>query len=249
MEIIDYEKYTLSPKERLDYYLVACTGLFLLGMLFYRSLWASVCLSGLAKLLEGKYIDHRIKKRRKGLLDGFRDLLYALSSSLASGHQMPKAVAEAKEEIKAVYGEDADIYRELLYMSRSYESARMDMEELWTDFGERSGLWEIQQFASAYRVCRRSGGSMEDVALKSADLLLDKLSFQSELDALMAQSRLDILLLCLIPLVILVFLNMFSYSYISLMYESLAGRLIMTLALGIAGGAALWSAKILDIGF
>ncbi len=249
MEIIDYENYILSPKEKRDYYLVAMTGLFILGMIFYRSVWASVCLSALAKAFEGKYIDHCIKTRRKALLEGFRDLLYALSSSLASGHLMPRAVAEAKEELKAVFGENSDIYQEMNFMSRSYENSRADMEKLWTDFGERSGLWEIQQFAAAYRVCRRSGGSMEDVAMKSADLLLDKMSFQSELDALMAQSRLDILILCLIPLLIIVFLNLFSYSYISLMYECAAGRLIMTLALGISGGAAAWSAKILDIGF
>lgn len=88
---------------------------------------------------------------------------------------------------------------------------------------------------------------MEAVAMKSANLLLDKLSFQAEVDALMAQSRLDILILCAVPVVILVFLNLFSYSYIRLLYETLQGRLIMTLALGIMGGAVYWSSKILDI--
>ncbi len=237
----------MSPKERRDYYLVCCTVLFCLGMLFYRSVAASAALLSLSRVLEGKYIDRCVKTRQKALLGGFRDLLYALSSSLASGHQMPRAVKDAQSELEAVYGSGSDICREAAYMSLAYEGSRVNMDELWTDFGRRSGLWEIQQFASAYSICRKSGGNMEAVAMKSANLLLDKLSFQAEVDALMAQSRLDILILCAVPVVILVFLNLFSYSYIRLLYETLQGRLIMTLALGIMGGAVYWSSKILDI--
>ena len=216
-------------------------------MIFYRSIWASIALLGLSKLLEGKYIDSRIKKRRKALLEGFRDLLYAMSSSLASGHQMPRAVKDAAGELRAVHGEDSDIYREVRRMSLAYDSSRAELAALWTDLGERSGLWEIQQFASSYRICQRSGGNMEAACMGCARLLLDKLDLQREMDALTAQSRLDVVILGAIPVVILVFLNLFSYSYISLLYECLAGRMIMTAALALMGGAVYWSAKLLEL--
>ncbi|MBQ2218944.1 MAG: hypothetical protein II418_08390, partial [Firmicutes bacterium] len=90
-------------------------------------------------------------------------------------------------------------------------------------------------------------GDLEDVCLKSASLLLDKLAFRSETDSLMAQKKLDILLLLSLPLLMLVFLNLTAFSYIAVLYTSAAGRLLMSMCLAAIGGALYWSIRIIDV--
>ena len=83
--------------------------------------------------------------------------------------------------------------------------------------------------------------------MKSAALLLDMLAFRSETDSLMAQKRLDILLLLSLPLLMLAFLNLTAFSYIAVLYTTAAGRLLMSGCLALMGGAVLWSVRIIDI--
>ena len=63
----------------------------------------------------------------------------------------------------------------------------------------------------------------------------------------MAQKRLDILLLVSLPLLMLAFLNLVSFDYISVLYKTLVGRTVMTLCLLAMGGAVWWSIRIIDI--
>ena len=160
---------------------------------------------------------------------------------------MPAALSDAASHSEASYGPEADITRELQSIVDVYRSVHGDAAQLLTDFGHRSGIPEISQFASSYSICRLCGGDLEEVCMKSAGLLLDRLSFRRETESLMAQKRLDIAMLVSLPVLMLAFLNLVSYDYISALYQTLAGRLIMTFCLLAMGGAVWWSIRIIDI--
>ena len=243
----DYFKYEPDRKERLRYYLTACPLLAFLGILFYRSLIMALLCAALAKPAEQFYTAWKIRKRRDALQEGFRDALYSLSASVAAGRSMPAALADAASQSEASYGPDADITRELRSIVDVYKNVHGDAAELLSDLGRRSGLSEIAQFAASYSICRLCGGDLEDVCMKSAGLLLDRLAFRREVASLMAQKRLDIALLVSLPLFMLAFLNLISFDYISILYRTAAGRGIMTLCLLALGGAVWWSIRIIDV--
>ncbi|MBQ4004536.1 MAG: type II secretion system F family protein [Firmicutes bacterium] len=243
----DYAVYSPGEKERIRYYLTACPLLMLLGLLFYRHIAAAAVCAALAVPLERFYRQHMAHERRQRLLEGFRDALYTISASVAAGRSMPAALEDAAMQSEASYGVEADITGELRSIVDSYRSVHGDPAELLTDLGKRSGLAEIALFASSYAICRLCGGDLEDVCLKSASLLLDKLAFRSETDSLMAQKKLDILLLLSLPLLMLVFLNLTAFSYIAVLYTSAAGRLLMSMCLAAIGGALYWSIRIIDV--
>ena len=243
----EYAVYRPDRKEKLRYYLCCCLLLALLGLLFYRSLlMAALCCIG-AKPLETVYIRRQVRMRREKLQEGFRDALYTISASVAAGRSMPAALADAAAQSEASYGTEADITRELREIVDAYHAVHGDAAQLLTDLGRRSGLPEIAQFAASYSICSACGGDLEAVCLRSAGLLLDRLSFRNETQSLMAQKRLDLLLLLSLPLLMLAFLNLVSFSYISVLYTTAAGRLLMTLCLAVMGGAVLWSIRIIDI--
>lgn len=243
----DYSVYELSARERLRYYLTVCPLLLFLGLLFYRSLWVALPCMGFSRQLERFYIRRQAALRRDRLREGFRDALYTISASVAAGRSLPSALEDAAFQSEASYGPDADITRELLFITESYSSVHGDAAELLTDLGVRSGLPEISQFASAYSICRMCGGDLEDVCMKSAGLLLDRLAFRSETRSLISQKKLDIVLLVSLPLLLLVFLNLFSFSYIAALYTTVPGRIIMSACLAAMGGAVWWSIRMIDI--
>jgi tight adherence protein B len=243
----DYSVYRLEKGERVRYYLSICPLLALVGLLFYRSLFMAALCALLAKPCEKFYVQSLVRRRKQKLQEGFRDALYAISASVAAGRSLPAALEDAASQSEASYGETADITRELKTIARVYHTVHGDAARLLTDFGRRSGLPEILQFASSYSICLACGGDLEAVCMRSAGLLLDRLSFRSETESLMAQKRLDILLLLSLPLLMLAFLNLTSYSYLSVLYTTAAGRLLMSLCLAAMGGSVLWSIRIIDI--
>lgn len=246
-ELPDYSRWELAGGQRRKYYTAAGGGLFLLGYLFYHSLPAALLAMALACLGEGQYKDYLAEKRRKELAVQFRDMLYALSAAVSAGRQLPTAILEAKDQLESAYGKEAVLYKELEYMARSMAESNQPPEFLLQDFAQRSCIEEIKQFAHICRICKKTGGDLERVVGKTAEVLLEKLSISMEIQMVTAQKRLEAKILTVIPIVMVFFLNVVSPDYLAVLYEGLAGRLVMTLALGGMGISYLLSRKITDI--
>ncbi|MCQ2551902.1 MAG: hypothetical protein MJ148_00935 [Clostridia bacterium] len=231
----------MSPAEKLKFYLILASIYFILGFLFYRDVIVSAILCFLTIPSKGVYIDYKIKKQKEKLLEGFRDALYSISASIAAGRQMPQAIETAGTELSG------SVALEFSLMATAYHQSHAEIGDLLSSFAARSGLSEIKQFADAYRVCKKCGGDLESVCLKSASLLLDKIDFQNEVKMLVSQKKLDIALLTAMPLCVLLFLNLCSYSYIELLYTTIIGRIIMTVSLALIVIALFWGMKITDL--
>lgn len=229
------------------YYLVSCGCLFLLGLLFYRSVYAGLtaCLASFP--LERIYQSFYAEKRRETLLRGFKDVLYTISGAVSAGRQMPSALAIARKSAEDSFGSESDIALELSHIVDRYEGTHADIGALLEDLGSRSGVPEIGQFASAYAACQRCGGDVEEVCLKTAVLLLGRISVRDETKALISQKKLDVLLLSVMPVAVLAGLNVLGYGYLSVMYETTAGRVVMSLCLALIVCALLWGIRITRI--
>ena len=243
---MDYKVYTLSKAEKLRFYIVCPAILFSVGYLFYRDPIpaAALCLIAIpGEKLMRKYLCDR---RRKILLSDFRDALYTLSGALAAGKQLPEALEEARDASVFSNG-SGDLALELDRICNAYRESHARVDLMLEDFGRRSGLEDIQNFAVSCSVCMRCGGDLEAVSLRTAGLLLDRMGFQRELEALIAQKKTDIAILTSMPVLVLLFLNLTSAEYIRPLYETLAGRGIMTACLCLIAAALYWSCRIIDI--
>ena len=240
----DYKVYELNKKELTEYYIISCCICFVLGMLFYNSFLVSAGLCLTTPLFKKKYADYKCDKQRKELLENFKDSLYSISASVAAGRSMPKAIADAAEQAEMF---ENKIAFELKYIVDVYNLAHAKIEDLLADFARRSGIEEIKLFAASYKICKKSGGDLEGICLKSAYLLIERIDYQKEVASVLSEKKLDTILLMAMPLLILLFLNLFSYDYIALLYECLEGRIIMTISLLQMALAALWSLKMMNL--
>ncbi|MBQ9911929.1 MAG: type II secretion system F family protein [Firmicutes bacterium] len=243
----DYSEYVLKGKEKRDYYITACSIAFVIGMLFYGSIWASLILCCLTPYLEDAYSGHLCEKRRGRLLDEFKDTLYSISASIAAGRQLPRALEDAAMSSEMLKGEDSLMGPELRLMVRKYRRQNSSVFSLLEDLGRRSGIDDIKLFAASCGICLRSGGDLEAVCLKSAYILIEKIEYAKETEAVLAEKKADVLIMIMMPAAVLFFLNLCSYGYIAVLYSSWAGRAVMTAALALMSGALFWSLKIMSL--
>ena len=245
--LTDYSRYRLTAKQTAGYFAVCAAVSCVLGLLFYRSLAACAAVFILSVPLKKLYEAWLAEKRRGGLLSGFMDVLYSISGAAAAGRQMPSAMEFAAESMKKSHGTESDIFREIDLICRRYRQTHADMGTMLGSLGRRSGVREIAQFASAYRTCQLCGGDLEEVCRRSAQLLIDRISFAEETRMLISQKKTDVLLLTGMPLAVLAMLNLLNYSYVAVLYETAAGRVVMTLCLLLIVCALLWGIKITRI--
>ncbi len=231
----DYRQYELSTKEKVSFLVAGYVGVFTVLYLFYHSIVFSMAGGMLPYLFLRKYSWLLGERRRALLTTQFKDLLYSLSASIAANLRISEALEDGMEHLRVMYGEEAPMVVELKHMVKGISENRESDIRLLLDFAERSGCEDINNFVQVYMTCRTMGGDLEKVLKNTTDILVDKMNIDREIKTLTAQKKFEGKIISAIPLIVVLFLNVFSPDYLMPLYTTAAGRLIMTMALaGIA---------------
>lgn len=232
---INYDNLPLSKKELLIF-LVTEVGVSLgVGWIFYDNY-----LIGLA-LAIGFYPTIKLYKKKLNLkkkhilLMEFNDLLFSLSSDIATGVTMDKAIEQSLEFWKDTYNEDDYIIIELKNMVRKMKELHEKDISCLEDFALRSGLSDVVDFVGAYEVLRSSGADMTKAIEQTSDIIRDKIIMESELRTLMSQKVFESRLVGASPILMVFFLKIASPEYFTVMYLTSGGKAIMTICLVLIG--------------
>lgn len=242
-----YDSYRLSGGEKVIFLSGGYILIFMLCLLFYRSFLLAFASGALIFFLIPFYEAYKGDQKRALLLLQFKDLLYSLSSSMATGRQMGQALEEGLETLNYLYDEETPMVQELLFMVRAMKENRESEEKILLDFARRSGVDDIRNFVDVYLTCRETGGDREKVITNATDIIVEKMSIQREIRALTAQKQLEGKIITLMPIGVVLGLNVFYPDYLQVMYETFAGRIIMTLALAGIGLAYYMTQKLSNI--
>ena len=229
--IRDYSVYTLSEKEKAAFYLVGFMCLFTVSYMFYHSIAAACVFGVLIRLLRPQAEKVMADRRRAKLNLQFKDMLYSLSASAASGRHMAEGLVEAEEALSLIYDDDEPIMIELRHMKKSIVENKESDKVLLQDFADRSHSEDIDNFVQVYITCRSMGGNLEKIICHTTDVLTDKMNIEREVRVLTNQRKTEGRIISAMPLVMLLAMNVVSYSYIEPLYTTPAGRAIMSGAL------------------
>ncbi len=243
----DYKKYKLSKGERMKFIPVAYVSCTLLAYLFYRSIILSLIFGLFFVFAEKYYCDYLLGRQKEEMRRQFKDLMYSLSSSVASGRYMSEALLEAQKNLEMIYGKDALMVNELNGINKSISESRERIEDVLYDFAERSANEDIRNFVEVYNICQKTGGDIQRVISNTTGVILDKMQMQREIKTLMAQKQFEARIVSIMPLVIIIFLNLISPDYLSPLYETIMGRIIMSIALFGFIVACVWMFKLTEV--
>lgn len=246
-QAIDYRVYIMNTKERLLYTLCAAVFLFFLAFVFYHSILISLLASGLAIFYPRIKSKELLKKRKTVLSQQFRDALYSLGSSISAGKSVETAFRDTVRELYLLYP-DADTY---IVREFSTIVARIEMnetvEEALRDFAERSGLEDIRSFSDVFTIGKRSGGNMVEIIINTTNVIGEKLRIKEEINTMLAQRRLEQKVLNVMPVLLILLLTWSTGDYMTPVFDTLFGRIVMTASVILLIMAYFISKKITDI--
>lgn len=241
-----YDTYKFSVKEMITIWLQWIGICFLVGFFFYRSWVAGILmLPGLFFYIKRKKKE-AIKKRKWKLTLDFKEAVMIVAGNLQAGDSVENGFRRAYEDLERLYGRDADITEEFSVIRRGLER-NMILENLLVDFGKRSEIEDIMDFADIFSVAKRSGGNLREIITDTAETISTKTEMKRELRIKISEKQFEQKIMCVIPFFILAYIGLTSPGYFDSLYHNISGIGIMTVCLAAYVGAIVWGMKITAI--
>jgi len=243
---LDYSVYYMSVPEKLGYTALAAAALFALGWIFYQS----VPLAALMMIFAVKYPAIRTKeiivKRREKLTLQFKDMLYSLSSALSAGNSVERSMTLVLEDMERQYADPKTPIIQELELIVSKLSINQNIEDLFADFGERSGIEDVVTFSQIFSVSKRTGGNLVQIIRQASDIITEKIETKAEINTTISGKKMEQKVVTVVPIALTFMFTQTMGDFMAPLFEG-AGRLICTLALALIGIGYLWGKKLTDI--
>ena len=187
------------------------------------------------------------ERARKTLLSmQFRESILAVSTALNAGYSVENAFIEAYHDMKEMYGDDAPItaefYRIVLRLRDNEQ-----IEYIIRDFGRRSEIEDINDFAAVFEAAKRIGGDMTKIIKRASANISEKIDVKREIETSMSARRLELRVMEVVPFGILLYLQTGSSDFISILYSGITGRVLMTAALAVYLAGVFMAERIINI--
>ena len=242
----EYGKYRYTPKEIVKYLAQSIAMCALIDYLFYRNLWVMLVMMPVPVFYLKWKKKRLIHERKKQLNYQFKDALNAMSVAIQAGYSVENAVSACVRDLRQLYKPGTDILEEFCYIE-TQQHVSIPVEELFLDFGKRSGVEDIENFASVFYTSKRTGGDMGNVIQKVSRMLGDRIDVKKEIEATLAAKKSEQLIMSLMPVGIIFYLNLTSPGFLDVLYGNPFGICAMSVCLAIYSGACWMGRKIVDI--
>ena len=186
----DYTRCPLSPAEHILNGVLAMVGGFLVGFIFYRSVLLSliaglVAVPAIVALLAGR----ATKKRLLNLRGQFRDMLESMNVAMRAGSTEIRALESSRDDLKMLYSEQSDIVREVDYILAAYNNGGIPLRKLFRDFADRSGLEDVESFASIYEVIEGKSSRSSEILRQTQQVITDKMEIEAEIETMITSTK------------------------------------------------------------
>lgn len=224
----DLRIYSFSKKENMFFYLTLIVSGVFISWLMYRNILFAVVIFPFAGRIKSFITETIIRKRKRIYMEEFKDFLFMASTAIGAGRSMKDAIAESIPSLKNIYGRKTVLSNDL---EIAYE--RMDIGgendiSVLKDLAESSGLEDVHDFVTVYSICKSTGASLISALNKAAGVIMEKMSIEREIEELVRRKESEGLVIFAMPALIILFLNLTAPDYIAPLYETVAGRVIMT---------------------
>lgn len=261
--LIDYSVYKMSGFEKLGYFLLAFVVGAFTGYLFYGGIGKDVdgnpttltyvlnilipTITGViaAKLFLPIRKQQIIEKRKRSLHLQFRDFIESVATSLNAGKNVPDSIKSAYDDLKVQYAEGSFILKELELILSSMNN-NVNLEDLLLDFGQRSGINDIESFGSVFETCYRKGGNIKDVIKTTHQIIGDKIEIEMEIETMVTANKTEQYIMIAMPIGLIAMIKMMSPEFAA-NFVTVTGIISTTIAIVIFVIAYFVGREVLSI--
>ncbi len=238
--------YGASKKQKILYAIAIILFLFLVGKMFYGSFKAGIFMIPLGIPIYVLQLK-KIKEKNISIFEHeYKDMLISLKDSVLTGYSLENAIKESYKEMIIVYGKQSFICEELrILISRL--SLNMNMEKVFDEFADRTRLESSRVFANTLAIAKRSGGDLSHVIKRVIENIVLRESVKEEIEIAINGKKMEQKIMTAIPMLMISYIGIVSPGFLSVMYETWIGKIVMTICLAAYAGAYFWSEKIVKI--
>ena len=233
---MNYRIYKLKKGELLLACLEAATLIGLTAFCFYNSIWVFLVFPAVLPLYLREKQKALAERRRKELKIQFKDAVQSIAAALAAGYSAENALREAVKDLQMMYSKDTDMVQEMAAMVRKMDS-NQTMEAAVFDFAERSGIEEAQTFAEIFAVAKRGGGDLIGIMKDTARTISETIETERQVAVVLASKRYEQRIMNKIPFAMIFYLRTGCPGFLDPLYHDVTGICVMTVCLGLYGGA------------
>ena len=186
------------------------------------------------------------RRRSRRLEEHFRDGLQCLLASLEAWYSVENSVETAAADLRGMLPQGEPITEEFVRMANKLGSGST-AEEVFEEFGERSGVADIRNFAGIFSMAKRTGGDVVSVIRAVTETLYEKQEVYREIQTILLAKQFEVGIMKAMPYVMLAYFLAFSPGFLAPLYAGLTGHLIMLLLYLIYRGFCIAAERIAQI--
>lgn len=245
-KVYDYRVYHFCGKDWVEYGLRQLIKSVVICYLFYDSCKAAVLILPFAFIDYHNMRERKREEQKHRLTLQFKAMIEALVTSLNAGYSLEHAFQDAKKDLALLYNRQDFIFKELDAILSGLKM-NIPLERLLKDFGERSDIDDINNFANVIMVAKRSGGNLIRIIQKTVNSIADKIAVEEEIKTLIAAKVLEEHIMMVMPYGIIFYLRVSNGEFLEVLYHNALGVMLMTLFLIMIYAADIWASKIMEI--
>jgi tight adherence protein B len=223
------------------FYLMGGCGflLMLLAAMTGRSTMGILISLGVGAVIPYVWVSMKAKRRMLKFEDQLPDLLVTLAASLKAGHSFKQGIQTLVDEGQEPASKE---------LSRVITDTRLGrpMDEALADTAERIGSKDFSFVITAVTIQRQVGGSMAGLFDMIADTVRQRQQFARKIRGLTAMGRASAYVLIALPFFVALALTLLNPTYMSPLYNTSTGHMLIMIGLVMMGIGSLFLRKIVS---
>lgn len=208
--LYDYSTYHMKLSDKLLAFLIGFAAAAAAIHIFFGNLLVDLAIGVIAGIIaQPIYRKYMINRNINKLTIQFKDMLDSLNSSVSAGNVMQRAFTDAQTDMQFQYGADSFIVKELQTINNGIINGRI-IENLIMDFGQRSHIEDVINFANVFKIAQRQGGNMKSIITETKNIICDKIEIEQEINSVVNGTKNELNIMMLMPLMIVPMMSSFS---------------------------------------
>ena len=170
-----------------------------------------------------------------------------MSVAAGAGNVEVQAIRSALKDLKIAYNENADIVREVENILLQYEKGGKKLKDLFQDFANRSGLEDIQSFATIYAVIEGKSDRFGDILIQTQEIIGDKIEIEQEIQTVITSAKSETNMMIVMPIIIVIAMSGMGEGLMDSLFTTAVGHFAATISLIIFTASYIYALKVSNI--
>jgi tight adherence protein B len=210
--------------------LVTSCGLALVGFvgisLFFDIIALEIAVAAILGYLPLGLLSFKRSRRINAFNAALPDAIDMMGRALRAGHSMTASInIVAEQSLEPVRSEFGEVFKQ--------QNFGLPLRDAMTQMLDRVPSQDLRVLVTGMLVQKETGGNLAEILDRIANTIRERLKIYGEIKTHTAQGRMTGWILCLLPVVMLIVINMINPGYSDVLFNTSTGKMLSYVGIGL----------------